>query len=87
MEGGTQEGGSGHAREWFQVEPWLHPLGTLQSHPALRQRDFCTMGSAVGHPREQGGVAFLGKEGAFSGESCRCKPFTTVLTAAGGVDF
>lgn len=38
----------------------------------------------LGHRSPRGGVTFPGEEGAFSGDSCRCKPFATVLTAAGG---
>lgn len=39
---------------------------------------------SVCHPSPRGGVTFPGEEGAFSGDSCRCKPFATGLAAAGG---
>ena len=45
--------GSGQARKWFQMKTSLSltPLGALQSHSALRQRGFCTLGPPViGHP-------------------------------------
>lgn len=57
-------GGSGQARKEFQVSPPLHPHGALQSHPALRQRGFCTLGpSVIGRPRDQGGVCDLSGRG------------------------
>lgn len=86
-EGQMDEGsGSGQARKRFQIKTSLRltPQGALQRHSASRQRGFCTLGQAViGHPGRAGGMFCPGKEGSFSGKSCRYKPFTMTLTAAG----